>query len=550
MSGGRPALQHRLAAALARHGADTLFGVPGGGPNLDVVGAAQAVGQRFVLAHTETAAAIMASTHGLLTATPTAVVVTRGPGAASVVNGVAQATLDRAPLVAITDSVPAATAERIAHQRLDQRSMVGSAAKVSATAAEGLSDDELDALVASAVTWPFGAVHLDYDPAAPLTGAVPAVISPPAARSGSGSADEGSLARARARLAAARRPVVIVGVEAAVTAPSIGAVLAGCGCPVLSTYQAIGLVPTEGPDAAGLFTNAAAERPLLSEADLIVAVGLDPVEPIPAPWSYQADVLRVSSQPLTDPYHPITHELLGDLASVVPTLFAGAGGDPSTATDGGWPTAAGGAHRDAVRTSLRAAPAPEPGGFGPVQLVDAAAAQTERFGTVTVDAGAHFLAIMPLWPVAEPLRLLISNGLATMGFALPAAIGAALARPDEPVLALTGDGGLSMAVAELETVARLGLPITTVVFNDAALSLIEIKQGDDHGGADAVRYAPVDFAAVARGFGLTATVVDTAEALSEALDDATSGAAGNGGHLIDARIDPSPYPHLLRVTRG
>ena len=78
--------------------------------------------------------------------------------------------------------------------------------------------------------------------------------------------------------------------------------------------------------------------------------------------------------------------------------------------------------------------------------------------TATVDAGAHFLAIMPFWPAAAPLRLLISNGLATMGFALPAAIAAALARPGLPVVCMVGDGGLAMTLAELETLARLQLP--------------------------------------------------------------------------------------------
>ena len=124
-AGQRESLHHRLAAALAAAGSTTMFGLPGGGPNLDVIGAATAEGLRFVLAHTEAAAAIMASTHGLLTGTSSAVVVTRGPGASSLTNGLAQATLDRYPLVAVTDTVPVASTSRVAHQRLDQRAMLG-----------------------------------------------------------------------------------------------------------------------------------------------------------------------------------------------------------------------------------------------------------------------------------------------------------------------------------------------------------------------------------------------------------------------------------------
>ena len=120
----------------------------------------------------------------------------------------------------------------------------------------------------------------------------------------------------------------------------------------------------------------------------------------------------------------------------------------------------------------------------------------------TVDAGAHMLAVMPLWSVDEPGQVLISSGLATMGYAVPAAVGAALARPDQRVFCFVGDGGLGMVLGELETIARLRLAVTVVVFNDASLSLIRVKQRPEgHGDERAVRYSPVDFAAVAAGLG-------------------------------------------------
>jgi acetolactate synthase-1/2/3 large subunit len=162
-----------------------------------------------------------------------------------------------------------------------------------------------------------------------------------------------------------------------------------------------------------------------------------------------------------------------------------------------------------------------------------------------VDAGAHFLAVLPFWPATTPTQLLISNGLATMGFALPAAIGAALARPGVPVVCMVGDGGLAMTLAELETLARLQLPVTVVVFDDAALSLIEVKQKPGQGGSEAVRFHPVDYAAVAAAMGLDSIVVTNA---------ADTAAALRGGwdrpRLIDARIDPSTYARLIAVTRG
>src|SRR5262245_5102761 len=122
-----------IVAALARAGTRLVFGVPGGGPNLDVVGAAEAAGLRFALAHGETAATIMAATSADLTGAPGAVVVTRGPGLASAVNGIAHAALDRLPVVVIADTVAAADVGRISHQRIDQAALGRSVAKAAVT---------------------------------------------------------------------------------------------------------------------------------------------------------------------------------------------------------------------------------------------------------------------------------------------------------------------------------------------------------------------------------------------------------------------------------
>src|SRR5271155_3691469 len=117
MTGARE-LAQVAAAALADAGSDVLFGLPGGGSNLELIGAAEAAGIRFVLTHGESAAAMMAGAHGELTGVPAPCVVTRGPGAASSVNGIAQAMLDRQPVIALTDAVPAADASSVPHQRI------------------------------------------------------------------------------------------------------------------------------------------------------------------------------------------------------------------------------------------------------------------------------------------------------------------------------------------------------------------------------------------------------------------------------------------------
>jgi acetolactate synthase-1/2/3 large subunit len=166
------------------------------------------------------------------------------------------------------------------------------------------------------------------------------------------------------------------------------------------------------------------------------------------------------------------------------------------------------------------------------------------------------LVAMPLWEVPGPRLLLTSSGLATMGYALPAAIAAALclsqtqglSQTQVPVLAFTGDGGLGMTLAEIETAVRLSLRVIVIVFNDAALSLIKIKQNPaGHGGEEAVRYRPTSFAAAAAAMGAAGAAVTSERELAAALTDAL---ARPGPTVIDAHVDPAGYPAVMDLSRG
>jgi acetolactate synthase I/II/III large subunit len=516
-------LARALAEGLAAAGSRRLFGVPGGGPNLDVIGAAEDLGLDFVLTHGETAACVMAATFGRVTGTPGVAVVTRGPGLASAANGLAQATLDRFPLVLVSDAVARATAERTAHQRLDQVAAAAPLTKWSGTLGTGDPAAVAAAAARLAAAAPAGAVHLAFDPTVPGDPAPP-LPAPPRA-------DPAALAAARERIAAARRPVVVVGLDAARHAGEVRAALAGFGAPVLVTYEAKGTVPESSPAYAGLFTGAAIERPLLEQADLVVGLGLDPVEPLPGRWPYAAPVLLLHAHPVETAYFGAPLLVTGPYPELLAVLAAGR---PD------WPAAYG----SAVRAADRAALAWPSAALTPHDVV-----RTTREALpdalLTVDAGAHMLVAMPLWETDEPGSVLISNGLATMGFALPAAIGAALASPGRRVVCFVGDGGLGMVLAELETLARLRLDVTVVVFDDATLTLIRLKQQEAQGGPRAVGYGAVDFAGAATALGVPGTVVDDVAGLRRAL-----ARAGGGPRLVDARIDPAAYPHVIRTVRG
>ena len=521
-----------IVAALARAGTRLVFGVPGGGPNLDVVGAAEAAGLRFVLAHGETAATIMAATSADLTGVPGAVVVTRGPGLASAVNGIAHAALDRLPVVVIADTV---TDARISHQRIDQEALGRSVAKAAVTVSGPRAAARA---VATALGAPPGPVIANMDDGA-------------ADQDGSGeiapSAAEGSAAVLAEAVQGARRPVVLLGTGAIPRTAAVRDALGGRRIPALHTYRARGVLPDSGAEAAGLVTGGTMEWPLLSAADLIIGLGVDDAEMIPARWDYAARTILVS-EPGAPPAHGWftgATELTMPIDDALGVLAAGPVGTME------WPPDAGRAAKTDAARRLAAAATAAPGRLAPQQVVATARACAPPQTIATVDAGAHMMVAMPLWEVPGPRLLLTSSGLATMGYALPAAIAAALCRPqtqEVPVLAFTGDGGLGMTLAEIETAVRLSLRVIVIVFNDAALSLIEIKQKPaGHGGEEAVRYRPTSFAAAAAAMGAAGAAVTSERELAAALTDAL---ARPGPTVIDAHVDPAGYPAVMDLSRG
>lgn len=516
----------RIARTLAEHGSGTIYGVPGGGNNLEMIGAAEAEGTRFVLAHTETAATIMAGVDAELTGRVSASVVTRGPGAASGVNGAAQALLDRQPVLMLTDTVSAADSVRISHQLLDQRTMFTPATKWSTVIGRHVPDEVLASAVEVATTGRPGPVHLDIDPTSDHSSIPPTA---PAAT--------GSLPDALALIAGARRPIVLVGVGARAHGAEILRIVGDSGTPVLQTYKAAGVLPSSDRHVAGLLTASATDALLLREADVIVCVGLDTVELIPNPWAFDAAVVSISSWPETHPYFVNDVEVVGDLAELLPQV-------PALTTE--WGGAEVERHRARISSMLMGGAAPK-FGVAPWDIVHATRSAAPAGSVATVDAGAHMLAAMPLWDAENPGELLISSGIATMGFALPAAIAAAIVDPRRRIYCFVGDGGLGMVLAELETVARLQLPITVIVFNDSTLTLIELKQkAQGHGGTNAVGYRATDFAMIAAAVGIRSDRIEDLTQLTAHLADSSP---VHGPEVLDVLVDSSAYRHVIDVVR-
>lgn len=523
-----------LVEALIAFGVKRMFGIPGGGSSLDIIEAGAQRGLDFVLARTETSATFMAAASAEITGVPGVVLTGLGPGAAAAANGVAYAQLDRAPVVILTDCFDAERDAYVSHQLVDHAAMFGPIVKGSMRLKAGDGAADIVALLERTVAHPQGAVHFDLSSrqaAAPAKGT--ATRMHPATTP----VDAESLAAAKRLLAGAKHPVVIVGVQARDSGDAVRRFVNTVNCAVLATYKAKGIVPEGGPHAVGLTTGGALEAPTLSQADLIVTIGFDPIELIPQPWRYKAPIIEIGRVAGLPHYKAPDVSLIGPLPASLDALR-------EQTCDSQWKPDEIKALKTAMRDAIKVA---STRGLSPSALVEAVARQAPRGARATVDAGAHMFSAMGFWQAEEASGVLISNGLSTMAYALPAAIGSSLAEPDRPVVCFTGDGGLLMCVSELVTAVEQRSKIVVVVFNDGALSLIDIKQQKRQMPTRGVRYGAIDFATIARGFGCRAWRVADAAALDRALVEAF---AGDGPAVIDVQVDPDAYPRQIEAMRG
>jgi acetolactate synthase-1/2/3 large subunit len=251
---------------------------------------------------------------------------------------------------------------------------------------------------------------------------------------------------------------------------------------------------------------------------------------MPGPWAFEADTILLHSHDVETAYFGNPRLLVVDYETALPALF-----DQIVAK---W-------DQPFTRPCLKDAllELPTQSALSPQNVVSLTNSSFPD-AIATVDAGAHMLVTMPVWSAKNPNEVLISNGLATMGFSLPAAIGAAFANPDRKIICFVGDGGLGMSLAELEVISRHRLNVTVVVFNDATLTLIQLKQTDTQRDTRNVGYALSDFAAIGAAMGLKAF---TASSVQE-MRDALSAVAGVPS-LIDARVDAADFRDIIKTAR-
>ena len=530
-----------LAEALAAHGVSRIFGVPGGGSSLDIMQAAAANGIDFVLTRSENAAVMMAAATADLDGTLGAALTTKGPGVANAANGMACAALDRSPVMLISDGFTREESGFVTHQVFDQMALLAPVCKRSSRLDTDDAATEIRGLIELAKTPPYGPVHVEIagGQARRPVAADPAQFQP---RQHEARIDEAGVEKAARLFRHSAHPVIVAGLEA--RSPSVSRALevmarALC-CPVLTTYKAKGVFDERQAQYVGTFTGGRAESECVERADLIVLCGLDPVELLRMPWRYSSPVVDIAE--VRHPVHYVqpAASVHGPIAPALTRLSAGL-------SRSGWALSEIAQLRQGMAARLEY---PHCAGLGPQQVVELALRATvdlEVSPRIAVDAGAHMFSAMAFWPAARPHDVLISNGLATMAYALPAAIASALHEPERPAIAFTGDGGLLMCLGELSVAAEQAARVVVVAFNDRSLSLIDIKQQERGLPARGVRWRAPDFARTMEGLGGRGFRVDGADEYQAAVSEALR---SEGPSLIDVTVDPGGYLAQMKSLRG
>ena len=508
----------RAADALARRlynaGCRVAFGMPGG-EVLTLVDALEAAGIRFVLAKHENAAAFMAEGAWHRTGAPGILVATVGPGALNGVNAVANAFQDRVPLIVLAGAVDADEAQSYTHQVLDQNAVFAPITKASFTLNAGAAHIIADKAVSIAMEGRPGPVHIDM-PIAVAVAQVPANAPSPRAPATPMVPAPDVLIQAAGWLSAATRPVIIAGVDAVnEDASSALADLAErFGIPVITTYKAKGLLPEDHKLAlggAGLSPLADTHLlPLVQKADLIICAGYDPIE-MRTGWrnvweATKVNVIDIMAEPNHHYMHQATLNIIGNTPATLEALNTAA--TPRTVWAGGEIAAT----KSALATSF-----PKDDVWGPAAVIDVCRESLPRDTLATADSGAHRILLSQMWECYEPRGLMQSSALCTMGCAVPLAMGAQFIEPTRTVVSFSGDAGFLMVAGELATAKELGLNTIFVVFVDASLALIELKQRQRQMTNTGVEFAKHDFAAIGQAFGGQGHTVHTRDELQLAL---------------------------------
>lgn len=522
-----------LAEAGVRH----LFGVPSG-PWAPYMDAMRTGPVEYVLTSTEAGAGFMATVCGLLSGSPGACYGTYGPGATNLCTGVGAAFLDRAPVLALTTEGPEHMRQRTLQMQIDHQALFRPLTKWTTRLHASQVRQTLRRAVHVATAEVPGPVHiglpedLGYQPLGPEAGTVPMQRGLPAPPP-----PEAQLQTLAQHLRQAQRPLLVLGLSClrATNREALYQFIAQQRLPVILSPMAKGLLPEAHPSYVGVLFHALSDivAETISDADLVLAIGYDPVELNYEAWLTNVPLLHVDTVPAdVDASCQLAAEVVGDIGTTLRFLATLA---PLPQR---WDLEVIGERRQRLFATLTAPRT----AFSPSQVLGAIQDLLPPEGFLTCDVGAHTHLIGQLWRTAAPGHLVMTNGWSSMGFGIPAALATKLCYPEQPVVCVTGDGGLLMMVGEMATAARLGLPIVFVVLVDRHLQLITLKQEHQGFPCYGTPLFPASYHSPSQYFGVPVTVARTPHEVHDVL---AHGLRAHGPVLIEALVDPTEYAHLI-----
>ena len=519
-----------LVSCLEREGVDYVFGLPGEEME-DLLFSLRDSEITFIPVRHEQGAAFMADVHGRVTGDAGVCLATLGPGATNLLTGVADAHLDKSPLVAITAQGGLERLHQESHQAIDVIRTFGAVTKWNA---------QLDSpdIVHESVRKAFkiaeyekpGATHLELpeDIAAEETTTRPLE---PRGRVPAAAPNPDAIDRVKTALGDAQQPVLLVGngVVRTRAVTELREFVDVTDVPVVSTYMGKGAVSDADEHSLMTLDSGSAGDPtdVIGRSDLVLTVGFDTAEHDPADWNTgTTHLVHIDSEPaeVYEAYEPDI-EVVADVGQTLHAL-ADWCRTVDLSIDSGWYTDA----RERIVADVDVEPTDEP----PFTVRGVLPILREILAPEDVlvsDVGSHKMKIAQNFPTYEPNTCIVSNGFASMGIAVPGGVAADLA-VESNVVAATGDGGFMMNAAEIETATRMGCEFTIVLFNDDDYGLISQKQESHTGESFGTRLSNPDFVRFAESFGIDAYRPDSADELREHL----RAAVGGGMSLVEIPV--------------
>ncbi len=510
---------------LEAEGVERIFGVPGE-ENADLMISLLDSDIEFVLCRHEQAAAFMADTYGRLTGKAGVCLATLGPGATNLVTGLADANMDRSPVVAIIGQGSTRRLHKESHQNMDAIDMmkpiskwahsVYTAQSIPEIVRKGFKIAESEKPGVSVIELPEDIAKQDTDEA-PM---IPIPTRRPAA-------DHKAVSRAVDLITNAKSPVILAGNGSVRkrAAAQLRRLARKTGIPVVNTFMGKGAVPMDDPHS--LFTMGLQGRDhvikAFSDSDVVITVGYDLVEYSPEAWNSERNhkIVHIDFEPAEiDQFYPVSVDVVSDLADGLWQINEEINrrhGEILPLFDiGQWAEL-----RQTIVDDLAAEKDDDSFPMKPQRILNDVRAFMGDNDILLSDVGAHKMWIARYYQCQEANTCLISNGFCTMGFAMPGALGAKMAFPDRKIMSISGDAGFLMNVQDLETAARLGLNTVNMVWLDGEYGLIKWKQQNHFDGKHSdLKFNNPDFELLAQAFGIWGKVLDGPGQVTAALEEA------------------------------